>query len=108
MVNPDVWMQKNAKPDGTACWEHVLCCVDDVLAVLHDPKAVMDSLSNHCTLKPGSVQEPTEHLGTQICHCEFADGEETWSVSSDPHAKHAVADVEMELKKINQSLRTKA
>ena len=37
LADPDVWMQKNTEADGTECWEYVLCCMDNVLAISHDP-----------------------------------------------------------------------
>ena len=36
-ADPDVWMKKNTKPDGFKYWEYVLCYVDDVLVVSHEP-----------------------------------------------------------------------
>ena len=103
----DVWMRKNAKPDGTRYWEYILCYVDDILVISHEPQKVMDMLGKHYTLKPGSVGKPDTYLGTKIGRYTLADGSETWSMSSDLYVKRAVADVEVELKKVNQALRTK-
>ncbi len=102
----DVWMRKSAKPDGTPYWEFVLCYVDDLLVVSHDPKKVMDHFAKSYTLKPGSVGEPDIYLGSKIRRYTLGDGTQTWAMSSDMYVKRAIADVETELKKISQTLRS--
>ena len=105
-ADPDVWMKANTKPDGFKYWEYVLCYVDDVLVISHDPQKVMDYLNSRYTMKEGSVKEPDEYLGAQIRKYNV-DGKEVWSMSSDLYVKRAVADVEMELSYIGQTLRNK-
>jgi hypothetical protein len=106
-ADPDVWMKKNTKPDGFKYWEYVLCYVDDVLVVSHEPQKVMDHLNSRYTMKEGSVKPPDEYLGAQIRRFDIG-GKEVWSMSSDLYVKRAVADVETELSYIGQGLRTKA
>ena len=65
-ADPDVWMRKACKADGTPYWEHVLCYVDDVLVISHCPQGVMDYLASKYTMKDGSVKVPDEYLGSQI------------------------------------------
>jgi hypothetical protein len=105
-ADPDVWMKPNTKPDGFKYWEYVLCYVDDVLVISHDPKKVMDYLDSCYTMKAGSVKEPDEYLGAQIRKHNL-DGKEVWAMSSDLYVKRAIADVEMELSHIGQTLRNK-
>ena len=101
LADPDVWMQKNTKPDGTKYWEHVLCCVDDVLATSHDSNSIMDFLNTAHTLKAESVKAPEECLGSQICKHKIGRDPDTWAMSSDLHAKRALADLERELANIS-------
>ena len=65
-ADPNVWMQKNTKPDGTEHWECILCHVDDVPAMSHDPKSTMDCLNTAHTLKTESVKALDKCLGLQI------------------------------------------
>ena len=102
-ADPDVWMRKACKPDGTKYWEYVLCYVDDVLIVSHNPKAVMKHLEAKYTLKPSSVKEPDEYLGARVRKYTLPEGE-TWAMSSDLYVEHAIADVERELGRSNQTL----
>ena len=36
-TDPDVWMRPAIKPDGFNYWEYVLCYVDNILTISHDP-----------------------------------------------------------------------
>ena len=100
-ANNDVWMKPNVKPDGTKYWEYVLCYVDDILAVSHEPQKVMDHLSTRYILKKGSVKEPDLYLGANIKKCRIPNsddpGKVRWGMSSDDYVKRAVADVERAL-----------
>ena len=98
-------MQKACKPDGTKYWEYILCYVDDMLVISHDPKSVMQHLESKYTLKESSVKEPDEYLGTWIRKFTLPAGEATWAMSSDLYIARAIADVEQELKRSNQTLR---
>lgn len=106
LADPDVWMRKARKPDGTRYWEYVLCYVDDVLVVSHNPKLVMEHLCSRYTMKEGSIKEPDEYLGAQVRRYTSGD-QSTWAMSSDLYVKRAIADVERELKYIGQTLRNK-
>jgi hypothetical protein len=105
-ADPDVWMKKNTKPDGFKYWEYILCYVDDVLVISHEPQKVMDYLNSRYTMKEGSVKPPDEYLGAQIRKYNL-NGKEVWSMSSDLYVKRAIADVETELAYLEQGLRTK-
>lgn len=106
-ADPDVWMRKACKPDGTKYWEYILCYVDDVLVISHDPKSIMNYLSSRYTMKKGSVKDPDEYLGTRIRRHTLPDGSLSWAMSSDLYVKRAIDDVELELKHIGQGLRTR-
>jgi hypothetical protein len=108
-ADPDIWMRPNCKPDGTKYWEYVLCYVDDILVVSHDPKKVMDYLEKSYTLKAGSVGAPKDYLGAQVTKYSLApNGHECWAMSSNLYIKRAIADVEKELAQIDRALKSKA
>ena len=64
--DPDVWVQPTVKPNGDKYWEYVLCYVDDILCISHEPQVVMDYLASKYTLKKGSVKEPDAYLGAEV------------------------------------------
>jgi hypothetical protein len=65
-ADPDVWMRESKKPDGFTYWEYILCYVDDILVISHEPMKTMDMISHHVTFKSGSIQVPTNYLGATI------------------------------------------
>jgi len=109
LADPDVWMRPNVRPsDGFKYYEYVLCYVDDVLAVSHEPRKIMEFLQTRYTLKNNKVEEPTEYLGTEIRkHNISGDDTPKWGMSSDLYVKRAIADVETELNKVGQGLKKK-
>jgi hypothetical protein len=94
--NPDVWMRKANKPNGDPIWEYVLCYVDDVLCISHNPKDVMDGIAATYTFKGGVAEEPTSYLGADIGKFEPGgpDTPSKWYMSADTYVKRAVEDVE--------------
>jgi hypothetical protein len=97
-------MRSANKPDGTPYYEYVLIYVDDILAISHDPKSIMDSLAKYYTLKAGSVK------GAQIRTHTIDPGLEPhtyWAMSFDRYVKHAVEEVKRALGEIGQQLETK-
>lgn len=108
LADPDVWLRSNVKPDGHKYWEYVLCYVDDILAISHDPQGIMDYLSGRYTLKAGSVKPPTEYLGSEVRQHDIPGKEKPrWAMSSDLYVKRAIAEVERELQNMDQKLKTK-
>jgi hypothetical protein len=96
-ADPDVWLRKAVKADGTKFYEYVLCYVDDCIFQGLDPKGFMEMLSRSYTLKAGSVKEPETYLGADIKQHQLSNGEQAWALSSDTYVKRAVAEVEREL-----------
>jgi hypothetical protein len=107
----DVWMKPKVKPNGFKYWSYVLVYTDDILVVNHEPMVVMDYLASRYTLKPGSVKEPDQYLGSQISKF-YIDGADNpkkprWAMSSEKYVKQAVAEVEQELLAVDQCLPTR-
>ena len=75
-ADPDVWMKPKTKPDGFKYQSFILVYTDDILAVDHDPRSIMDYLASRYTLKPGSVQEPELYLGLQVSKFYIGDAED--------------------------------
>ena len=108
LVDADVWMMDNTKPDGFKYWEYCLCYVDDVLVISHAPQKFMDGLSKHYTLKAGSVQEPELYLGARISKHMIPRSDDPtktrWAMCSDYYVKSAINNLEKDLDKINSRM----
>jgi hypothetical protein len=72
-ADPDVWMRKAKKPSGDIYWEYVLCYVDDILAISHTPRDIIDHILLNVKLKPDSIQPPTMCLGANVSQCTILD-----------------------------------
>ena len=59
-------MRPATKPNGFEYYEYLLVYVDDVLAISHDLKPLIDEVGKAYELKKGSVGPPTRYLGATI------------------------------------------
>ena len=113
LADADVWLRRNVKPGGQEYYEYLLVYVDDILVVSHDPQAVMNDLSEHYTLKAGSVKPPKEYLGSDISTFDVpptgtSPPSTCWSMSSETYIKRAVKEVKRTLSEVGQRLKTKS
>jgi hypothetical protein len=97
-------LRTGRKPNGTKYNEYVLIYVNDILVASHDPEKVMDMLSEHYTLKKGSVKTPTEYLGSEIktYRPDTLDSRVCWAMLCDLCVKHAVKEVQQTLAEANE------
>jgi hypothetical protein len=109
-ADPDVWMQKAEKPNGFVYWEYILCYVDDILAISHNPQCILDVIAQQVTLKPGSIEEPKNYLGANVSKYTIFDGnnqmplKQVWTMSAQEYIKRAIEEIERELKVNGQYL----
>lgn len=103
-ADPDVWMRKSSKPDGFSYYEYVLCYVDDVLAISHEPGRTMDSIRKTFKLKEDKAEEPDVYLGASLSKMTNGSGTECWTISSEKYVRAAVANVEGKLDKEGKRL----
>jgi len=111
-ADPDVWLRPATKADGFEYYEYVLIYVDDILACSANPKAIMDHLQSHYTLKKDSVKEPESYLGAKIFkwRIDGAEDEEKmrWAMSAESYLKLVLKDVESTLSEAGKKLPSKA
>ena len=98
-ADPDIWIRLAVKANGFEYYEFVLCYVDDVLSISHDPQKTMDGIKNTFKSKNDKIEEPEKYLGTDLSKMPTADGPVCWTMSSDQYCKAAVANVEEKLEK---------
>jgi hypothetical protein len=102
-ADPDVWIRPGVKADGFKYYEMILCYVDDVLCVSHDPEASMKGIQGTFKLKDDKIEVPTNYLGAQISQ-KAIDGVPVWTMTSEQYIKAAIANVETKLDKEGQRL----
>jgi hypothetical protein len=68
--------QQLAKTDTNTSYEMLLVYVDDVLAISHEPKVLIDTIGEYYKVKPGSYKEPDIYLGANVKKVQMPDGRE--------------------------------
>eukprot|EP00957_Ditylum_brightwellii_P187392 14271800-Ditylum_brightwellii.AAC.2 len=89
MVDPDVYLRKNVKEDGSEYYELALVYVDDCLVVSANAVEVIEEIGRYYKLKNGP-DDPTIFWGANIENFQLQDGREVWSTSSKQYVKNAV------------------
>ena len=106
-ADPDVWIRPAVKANGFKYYELVLCYVDDVLSVSHDPMKTMQGIKGTFKLKDDKIEEPTDYLGAGLSKMTMDDGTDCWTMSSEKYVKAAVANVEDRLAREGKRLPSK-
>ena len=65
-ADPDVWLRKAVNDDGFKYYEMVLCYVDDVLCISHEPMKNMKGIQRKFKLKDDKIDEPRDYLGATL------------------------------------------
>jgi hypothetical protein len=94
IADPDVWIRPAAREDGYDYYEMLLVYVDDVLAIAHEPKVLIDAIGEYYKVKPGSDKEPDIYLGANVEKVQMPDGTEVWATSPRDYVKNAIKTVE--------------
>ncbi|KAL7525855.1 hypothetical protein ACHAWF_001533, partial [Thalassiosira exigua] len=106
-VDGDMYYRKSSKPDGTLYYELLLVYVDDVLAISHDPKEIMETIGKRFEIKNVEYGPPTTYLGGGLERFQIpGTNERPWSLLSTQYVKAAVANVEALLKEEGREFKT--
>jgi hypothetical protein len=103
-ADPDVWMRPAVKPDGFEYYEYILCYVDDVLCISHDPTKSMKRIQEDFKLKDDKIEPPDVYLGATLAKMTLDSGETCWTMSPEQYVKAAVTNVEEDLANQNRRL----
>ncbi len=64
-ADPDHWCKAETRPDDNfKYYAYILCYVDDILVMHHDP---MTKINEYMPLKPSSVGDPDIYHGAKLC-----------------------------------------
>lgn len=109
LADPDVWMRRAKKPDGSEYWEYVLLYTDDALCVSCNAEDVLRcEIGKYFTMKEESIGVPDIYLGGKLSQVVLANGVKAWGFSSSKYVQQAVRDVETHLKDTDRKLPKRA
>ena len=97
-ADPDLWLKEQTDRKGRKYYSYILCYVDDLLVVHHNPKCIMDKINCFLPLKPDSAGPPEMYLGAKLKRKPFEDGTSAWGLSPTKYVQQAVKNVETFLK----------
>ena len=103
----DVWMRPAVKDNGFKYWEYILCYVDDILVLSHNPMQTMRNIGQKFKFKDDKIETPTQYLGAGLSKMLNEDGKECWAMSSDDYCGALVKTVEGVLEKRDLRLLSK-
>ncbi|KAL7526735.1 hypothetical protein ACHAWF_001889, partial [Thalassiosira exigua] len=96
------------KADGTHYYELLLVYVSDVLAISHDPEAIIKTIGERFNIKNDEYGPSTPYLGGKLQQFTIpnSNNEKAWSLLSTKYVKAAVENVEHMLKEEGREFKT--
>ncbi len=89
-ADPDLWLKAVTRPkDNVHYYAYILCYVDDILWIHHDPMSVMSEINVYLPLKPSSVGDPDIYLGTKLKQTQLPNGVMAWGLSPSKYVVQA-------------------
>jgi hypothetical protein len=109
-ADPDLWYKAETRPDtGRRYYAYILCYVDDILCIHHDPMTVLNRINDYMPLKPGSVGDPDIYLGAKLRQVQLDNNVWAWSLSPSKYVEQAVKNCQQHLRdKLNAKYRVPA
>ena len=97
-ADPDLWMKEQTDKHQKHYYAYILCYVDDLLVIHHDPKKVLGRINKYLPLKEDSVGPPEFYLGAKLKKKTFKDNTSAWGLSPAKYVQAAVKNCESYLK----------
>ena len=82
-------MRTSTKPNVEKYYEYILCYVDYLLCISHDPNKTMNDIQSTLKFKNIKVETPNFYLGEKLKKKDLG-GKEVWKISSTDYIKSAV------------------
>jgi len=91
-ADPDLlWYKAETRPtDNFRYYAYILCYVDDILCMHHDPMTILDRINGYMPLKLSSVGDPDIYLGAKLKQTSLPNGVWAWGLSPSKYVAQAV------------------
>jgi hypothetical protein len=97
-ADPDLWLKVVTRPeDNVRYYTYILCYIDDILCIHHDPMSVMNEINGYLPLKPSSVGDPDIYLGAKLKQTQLPNGVIAWGLSPSKYVFQAVKNCQLHL-----------
>jgi hypothetical protein len=99
-ADPNLWYKAKTRPDDNfKYYAYIVCYVNDILVMHHDPMTILDKINGCMLLKPSSVGDPDIYLGTKLRWTRLKNGVWAWGLSPCKYVAQAVKNCEQHLLK---------
>jgi hypothetical protein len=90
-ADPDLWLKVETRPDGNVrYYAYILCYIDDILCIPHNPTSVLNEIKGFLPQKPNSVEDPDIYLGAKLEQTQLPNGVWAWGLSPSKYVAQAV------------------
>jgi hypothetical protein len=97
-ADPDLWLKAVTRPEDNVChYAYILCYVDNILCIHHDPMSVMGEINKYLPLKPSSVGDPDIYLGAKLKETRLPNGVMAWGLNPSKYVIQAVKNCQLHL-----------
>jgi hypothetical protein len=97
-ANSDLWYKAETRPDDNfRYYAYILCYVDDILCIHHDPMSILNQINDYMPLKPSLVGDPDIYLGAKLRRTRLANNFWAWSLSPSKYVAQAIRNCEQHL-----------
>ncbi len=97
-ADPDLWLKAVTRPEDNVCYyTYILCYVDDILCIHHNPMSVINEINSYLPLKPSSVGDPDIYLGAKLKQTRLPNGVMAWRLSPSKYVVQAVKNCQVHL-----------
>ncbi len=97
-ADPDLWLKAVTRPeDNVHYYAYILCYVDNILCIHHDPMSVMNEVNKYLPLRLSSVGDPDIYLGAKLKQIQLPNGVIAWGLSPSKYNFQAVRNCQLHL-----------
>ena len=79
-TDPDLWLRSAVKPDGFEYHAYIICYVDDVLCISHNPQKFMKFVLNCRQIKDDKIEPPDVYFGAILAKMKLESGKYCWTM----------------------------
>jgi hypothetical protein len=100
----NLWLKAMNRPeDNVHYYAYILCYIDDILCIHHDPISVMNEINSYLPLKPSSMGDLDIYLGAKLKQTQLPNGVMAWGLSPSKYIVQAVKNCQLHLtEKLNE------
>ena len=96
-ADPDLWLRPAVNPDGFEYYEYILCYVDNVLCISHNPRKSIKIIQEDFKFKYNKIEPPDLYLGETLDNMKLDNGKYCWTILLEQYVKAAVINVEKDI-----------